>query len=399
MKKLTLLFAALMVSVTVFAQTCVDDAWQCLRQNQAPKAKKFIEECLAANPDNAQVWLMRGNVYINLYNTDQKKLKADPNYTPRYPDALQIANESFVKALSLDPKVQPKSGMLGAIDGQKLCAEPFYDLGNSYLKKGDYQKALDNFLVAAKNYELAKSSNASLAYYSAAAIYKENLKDNDNAKKMFAKSVSANPNFIYGIIELYYMYVDDKDTVNCGKMIDKMLAVPAEKLLKDVKSGVYEAQMSYYSMLNDEAKLMATCDSALAFDSSEEMVARCANYLSNYKAFQKAEDIIKNALAANPGSYKLNEQMGYLFYERMHAIEDQVAALQKEKKWNEAIALKGSPELKEMTEKAHEWCQKAYNIDADHLDNNKRLRELKVKLQLEVPQELNDKINARMHQN
>lgn len=157
--------------------------------------------------------------------------------------------------------------------------------------------------------------------------------------------------------------------------------------------------MSYYSMLNDEAKLMATCDSALAFDSSEEMVARCANYLSNYKAFQKAEDIIKNALAANPGSYKLNEQMGYLFYERMHAIEDQVAALQKEKKWNEAIALKGSPELKEMTEKAHEWCQKAYNIDADHLDNNKRLRELKVKLQLEVPQELNDKINARMHQN
>lgn len=398
MKKITLLLAALMVSVTVFAQTCVDDAWQCLRQNQAPKAKKFIEECLAANPDNAQVWLMRGNVYINLYNSDLKKLKADPNYTPRYPDALQIANEAFVKALTLDPKVQPKSGMLGAIDGQKLCADPFYDMARTYLEKGDHQKALEYFLLAAKNYELAKSANASLAYYSAAAIYKENLKDAENAKKMFAKSVSANPNFIYGIIELYYTYVDEQDTVNCGKMIDKMLAVPANKVPKEVKSSIYEAQMSYYSMLNDEAKLLATCDSALAFDASEEMVARCANYLSNYKAFQKAEDIIKTALAANPTSYKLNEQMGYLYYERMHAIEDEVAQLQKEKKWNEAIALKGSPELKEMTEKAHEWSQKAYEIEPDHLDNNKRLREVKVKLQLEVPKDLNDRINARMHQ-
>ena len=399
MKKLTLLFAALMVSLTVFAQTCVDDAWQCLRQNQAPKAKKFIEECLAANPDNAQVWLMRGNVYINLYNIDQKKLKADANYSPRYPDALQIANEAFVKALALDPKVQPKNGMLSALDGQKLCADPFYDMARTCLEKGDHQKALDYFLQAAKNYELAKSSNASLAYYSAAAIYKENFKDAENAKKMFAKSVAANPNFIYGIIELFYAYMDENDTINSGKMLEKMLEIPADKLSKEVKSNVYEAQMSYYAMRNDEAKLMAACDSALVFDSSEEMVARCANYMSNYKAFQKAEEIIRNALDANPRSFRLNEQMGYLFYERMHAIEDEVAALQKERKWNEAIALKGSPELKEMTEKAHEWCQKAYEIEPDHLDNNKRLREVKVKLQIEVPQELNDRINSRLHQN
>ncbi len=252
-------------------------------------------------------------------------------------------------------------------------------------------------MLAAKNYELAKSTNAALAYFQTALIYKDQLKDNENATKMFAKSVHNNPNFVLGIIELYYMYADANDTVNSKKTIAKLLAI--EKVPSNMQSAVYETQMHYYSMINDEASLMAVCDTALAHDSSEDMIARCANYLSNYKAFQKAEDIIKNALATNPNSYKLNEQMGYLFYERMHAIEDQVAALQKEKKWNEAIALKGSPELKEMTEKAHEWCQKAYEIEPDHLDNNKRLREVKVKLQLEVPKELNDRINARMHQN
>lgn len=395
MKKLTLLLAALMVVSTLFAQTCVDDAWQCLRQNQAPKAKKFIESCMESYPDNAQVWLMKANVYINLYNSDQKKLKADPNYVPRYPEALTVANEAFMKALQLDPKVQPKTGMLGAIEGQKLCAQPFYDLGVQALEKKDYQKALDNFLLAAKNYELAKSNNAALAYFQAAVIYKDQLKDNDNATKMFAKSVHSNPNFVLGIIELYYMYADANDTVNCKKTIAKLLAV--ESAPANMQSAIYETQMHYYSMINDEANLMAVCDTALAHDSSEEMVARCANYLSNYKAFAKAEEIITKALAAKPNSFKLNEQMGYLFYERMHAIEDQVAELQKEKKWNEAIALKGSPELKELTEKAHEWSQKAYDIESNHLDNNKRLRELKLKLQIPVPQELNDMINSHMH--
>ena len=139
MKKLTLLLVALMVGSTIFAQTCIDDAWQCLKQNQAPKAKKFIENCVEAYPDNAQVWLMRGNVYINLLNSDQKKMQADPNYVPRYPDALSIANESFVKALKLDATVKPKTGMLGALDGQKLCAQPFYDEGVRYLNQGKYQ--------------------------------------------------------------------------------------------------------------------------------------------------------------------------------------------------------------------------------------------------------------------
>ncbi len=377
----------------MFAQTCVDDAWQCLRQNQAPKAKKFIETCMAAYPDNAEVWLMKANVYVNLYNMDQKKISGDPNYTPRYPDALSVANEAFVKALQLDPKVQPKTGMLGAIEGQRLCAQPIYDMGVKAAEKGDNQKAIEHFLLAAKNFELGKSTgNAAMAYIQAALIYKDKLNDKENAATMLTKATSCKKDFTAAYIELYYLYLDMADTVKCGETIEKAAKnAPAEDQVQ-----LAEPMMNYYYMTNQGDKLLALCDTVIARDPKNiDMIAICANYLSNYKSFAKAEEILKQGLEIAPNDFKLNEQMGYRFYEEMHAIDEQASALIKEKKYNEAIALRDSPEIKNAIQKGYEWCQKAYDINSDNLDNNRHLRELMVKLQMPVPQELNDKINAR----
>ena len=43
MKKWMLVLVALFVSVSAFSQSCLDDVWQCLRSNQIPKAKKFMD--------------------------------------------------------------------------------------------------------------------------------------------------------------------------------------------------------------------------------------------------------------------------------------------------------------------------------------------------------------------
>ena len=393
MKKLTVLLVALLASSTMFAQTCIDDAWQCLRQNQAPKAKKFIESCMEAYPDNAQVWLMKANVYVSLYNSEQAKLDKDPNYVSRYPDALMIANEAFVKALQLDKNVQPKTNMLGAIDGQRLCAEPIYQLGIESLKKGDYQKALDYFTLAAKNFELGKSStNAAMAYVQAALIYRDKLNDKENSSAMFAKAIANKKDFADAYVELYYLYLEMNDTVRCGTTIENALKnVPADK-----QNSLAEPMMNYYSMTNQGEKLLALCDTVILNNPKDvNMAAVCANYLSNYKSFAKAEEILNKALAAEPNNFKLNEQMGYRYYEEMQSLEEQAAQYIKDKKYNEAIALRNSPEMKELVQKGYEWANKAYNIDPDHLDNMLHLRQLMVKLGMTVPQELNDKINAR----
>lgn len=393
MKKLTVLLVALLASSTMFAQTCIDDAWQCLRQNQAPKAKKFIETCMEAYPDNAQVWLMKANVYVNLYNSDQTKLDKDPNYVPRYPDALIIANEAFVKALQLDKNVQPKTGMLGAIDGQRVCAEPIYKMGIVALQNGDYQKALEQFTLAARNFELGKSAtNAATAYVQAALIYRDKLNDKENASAMFAKAIANKKDFADAYVELYYLYLDMNDTVRCGETVEKVLKnVPADK-----QNSLAEPMMNFYSLTNQGEKLLALCDTVIANNPKDvNMAAVCANYLSNYKSFAKAEEILNKALAAEPNNFKLNEQMGYRYYEEMQSLEEQAAQYIKDKKYNEAIALRNSPEMKELVQKGYEWANKAYNIDPDHLDNMLHLRQLMVKLGMTVPQELNDKINAR----
>ena len=120
-----LVLVALFVSASAFSQSCLDDVWQCLRSKQVPKAKKFMESCMAANPDNAAVWLMQANVNVQLFNYDQERLQKDKTATPRYPNALEDAYNAFVKALELDKNVQPKTGMLGAKEGQQLLAGPF----------------------------------------------------------------------------------------------------------------------------------------------------------------------------------------------------------------------------------------------------------------------------------
>ncbi len=392
MKKLTFLLIGFMMVTTAFAQSCLDDVWMCLRQNQAPKAKKLLENCMANNPDNAQVWLMKANVYVNLYNIDQKKISADPTYTPRYPDALLTANEAFIKALELDPKVEPKTGMLGALGGQKLCAEPFYNMGIQAEEKGDYPTAIKYLTLSAKNYELAKvNNNAAAAYLQLALVYNK-MKDTENYRNMLKKSIACAPAaYPACYVELYYIYQAENDTVNCGKILDKaMAALPAEK-----HGDLTEARMDYLSMTNQKDKLLELCDDMLKANPGDlTTIVNCANYLSNFKAYDKAEELLTEALAKNPNDFKLNNQMAYRYFLEALDYEDRIEAAKNAKQWNEMNTIR--TEEKPILQKAHDWSDKAYQINPDDRQNNIMLRQLKVQLQIAVPEELNTKVNSYM---
>ena len=393
MKKLMLAIVGLMMSTVVFSQSCLDDVWMCLRQNQAPKAKKLLEGCMAANPESAQVWLMKANVYVNLYNMDQKKISADPNYTPRYPDALLTANEAFVKALELDPKVEPKTGMLSAIGGQKLCAEPFYNMGIQAEEKGDYQNAVKYFTLAAKNYELAKVNNNAAAAYLQLALAYGKLNDQANYKHMLQKSIACAPAaYPACYTELYYIYQAENDTVNCGKILDKGFAVlPVEK-----QGELVEAQMNYYSMTDQKDKLMALCDTMLKRNPGDlTTVVNCANYLSNFKAYEKAEEILTEALAKDPNNFKLNSQMAYRYFMEVVDYEDRIEAAKNAKQWGEMNPLREAQ--KPVLQKAHDWSDKAYKINPDDRQNNIMLQQLKVKLLIPVPEDLKAKVDSYRH--
>lgn len=394
MKKWMLVLVALFVSVSAFSQSCLDDVWQCLRSNQIPKAKKFMDACMAENPDNAAVWLMQANVNVQLYNYDQERKAKDANANPRYPNALEDAYNAFVKALELDNKVTPKTAMLGAQEGQKLLADPFKDKAVLAEKNGKHDEALKYYGLAAKCYELGGSKgNAAAMYYNTAIVYMEK-KDNDNCTKMLEKSVATYPTISPAAYDvLYYNYKDLNDTVKCGEILakaQKAFANDPEKL-----ATLYAPIMDYYATIGDQEKLLATCDQALA-TGDPEMIPRCATYLTNAKSYDKAEQILKDAIAKDPKNFELLKGMGYRYAVEYYDIQARRQAAMDARQYEEATRLFQSPERKAAMENAHEWCQKAYEVNSDDLANNRILREMKALLGLEIPQELNDKINARM---
>lgn len=402
MKKLMLIVLGIALSTSLFGQSCLDDVWQCLRNGQPPKAKKFLEECMKSNPDNAQVWLMKGNVYYRLYESDMKKKEADANYTPRYPNAPIEANDAFLQALKLDSKVEPKAGMMSANLGQRALAIPIYDMGVAAMQAKKYQNAIQYFTLAAHNFELgSESSNAALAYYEAAVCYLT-MKDPANEKVMLEKAIANGFSSPAAYTELYYIYRDNNDTAKCKNIIEKGLA----EFKPEQQIDFADARLNYFSMINDNERLIAVVDEILASinaksaqtEDDKNMISICANYLNNCKAYDKAESVLRSALEKDPKNFLFLSQMGYRYYEEMHDYMDKVKDLQSQKLWNDANAINLSPEFKQVKENAHEWCEKAYEVNSDNLDNNKRLRELKALLQKPIPQELNDKINSHIKQ-
>ena len=394
MKKWMLVLVALFVSVSAFSQSCLYDVWQCLNSKQVPKAKKFMESCMAENPDNAAVWLMQANVNVQLFNYDQERKEKDPNVTPRYPNALEDAYAAFVKALELDKNVEPKNGMFGAREGQELLAGPFEGKARVADDQNKLQDALKYYGLAAKCYELAqKKDNAAKMYLATALVYFK-MKDMENYEKMLEKCVATSPSASEGAyVELYYLYKDNNDTVKCGEILTK-----AEKIFGEKSPAqLYEPMMDYYAMTGNEEKLLAIVDKAIA-TGNPDMIPICATYLVNAKKYDKAEQILKDAIAANPKDFTLLSKMGYRYAMEYYDIMDRRQTAMNTRKWEEATRLFQSEERKAAMQNAHDWCQRAYEVNSDDLTNNRILREMKVQLNLEVPQELNDKINARMKQ-
>ena len=392
MKKWMLVLVALFVSVSAFSQSCLDDVWQCLRSNQVPKAKKFMDACLASNQDNAAAWLMQANVNVQLYDYDLTRMQKDPSATPRYPNALEDAYNAFIKAVELDKNVTPKTGMLGPKEGQQLLATPFEGMAKSAKEKGKIDEAIKYYGYAAKCYELAgKKDDAAKVFLMTGLVYRDK-NDNENYEKMLEKCIATSPKVQpAAYVELYYLYQGTKDTVKCGEVLAK-----AEKAYKGEEMPIlYEPQMDYYAMTGDEEKLLATVDKAIATGEAS-MTPICATYLTNAKQYAKAEQLLTSALATNPKDFTLLSKMGYRYAMEYYDIMDRRQTAMNTRQWEEATRLFQSEERKTAMEKAHEWCQKAYEVNPDDLANNRILREMKVQLNIEVPQELNDKINARM---
>lgn len=105
--------------------------------------------------------------------------------------------------------------------------------------------------------------------------------------------------------------------------------------------------------------------------------------------------ILRAALENKPNDFSLLKQMGYRYALEYYDLMDQRKKAMDSRQYDEANRIYQSAERKAAMENAHEWCEKAYQVDPDNLENNLILREMKVLLGLPANPELNAKIQAR----
>ncbi|MEZ4807883.1 MAG: tetratricopeptide repeat protein [Flavobacteriales bacterium] len=158
----------------------VVNAYNYMKDDQLAKAVEFIEPAIldAKTGANEKTWRYRGDIYRLIVSSDDPALKA------QFPDAMDKAVDSYLKANELDTKGSYKVEnvrALGALQGTSLNA------GNEAFTAKDYDKAISNY---ARSERIAKAFgqtdtnaifNSALAYESkgdaAAAItrYREAL--------------------------------------------------------------------------------------------------------------------------------------------------------------------------------------------------------------------------------
>jgi tetratricopeptide (TPR) repeat protein len=390
MKKLFLAALVSILAISLNAQN-VNDVWLLLQNNNVAGAQKKIEECMqiSSYQTDATAWLYRGNVYLRVYDRDNERVKKNPEYVSRFPDAIFTAYESFYKALELNPKIEAVSGLIDPTNGQVTCGSEMYKIGMAAFEKNDYEKAKRYLSVAAKAFNPDPSMKiySSYAYY---FLYRIGIAENDAAAQKSALDDAIAINTDYDVIYrlAYNMYNSAKDTVKCGEI----LKAAKKNVPKDKRGTIYALELGYLVAVNDSVQLEKCLKNVMKYTKDTSVMADCANYLVDAKGFEKATELLDSALVHNPESFSINSMVAYNYY--MQAAElgtlSSKAMSHSELSFNERLALsdKYKAEQDAVMEKAYEWALKSYQLNKNDHSNNTILKQVGMQLKKELPAEL-----------
>ena len=377
---------------------CLNDVEYALTSlKEVPRAKKYIDECFPGNESSADVWLVRANVYIQLFEYEIERNNKEPKYKIRWPEAIIIANESFYKAVEINPNVKPSRGLIDSKDGQLLTAPAIHDMAAEAMDNKNYTEAVKLLNLVIRSYKADAKKyaiNLAIAYLDLSNCYKA-MGDEVNEKKLLLDAAKINLAIPDIYLNLYDIYLKENDTVKCGEILTQAKKVLPDSLATNVKS--YE--LDYFSMIGDTTKLKSAAIKMFEqFKDKPAVIGIIVNHLINHKEYQLAEKMLEEGLLISPNDVKLLQLMAYRFNcEALDFItlkDDKLK--EKPKKYLEAeAALKKANEI---FETARVWAEKAYIIDPDDKDNNTIFQRILVRLNLDVPPELQEKVDSYKQQ-
>ena len=201
MKRLVILLAVVFTAHVMMAQKMDrTNAYNYNRNGQYEKAIESIEKCvnheafLGMKPkDQAQAWLYRGTIYVNVHQ--------QPELAVKYPDALDKAYESLERCIATDPDYA-KDNAYEIYPRIAHIATTYYQDGIDLFNSEAYEQAGVNFK---KSFEISSNGaapdtsalvNAALAYqrgdnYDEALVCYEGLKTLGYDKVDVYKNIAA----------------------------------------------------------------------------------------------------------------------------------------------------------------------------------------------------------------
>lgn len=406
MKKLALLIAFIITTTFSFSQNnMVVSAFNYHRNGKLDKAKEAIDKA-TVHPktiSNAKTWYYRGNIYIDIYNSQ------DENYKNLDPDALYKAYEAYTKATELDTK---KTYAIDIIQRMPIVAQAYFNDGaNKYnlgmeANKSDSALAVKEFKNAVNSFEKAYD-----IYYEAGAIdtlslyyiaYTANLShDYELALDKFNTLIEYDypETGIYSSISKIYLdYKDD--------------AVKSEEYLKlgmqkfPGNEYLLFATINFYLERDKTAEALDLLEVAAELENVNETIFYAIGVQYNKivedtnqsneardNAFENAVNAYKKALEINPDYFDSNYNMGALYVNKAIAIIEIANQL----------PLDATEEYKTMNEEAKNYLslslpylEKAHELQPDDISTLGSLKDIYTRLKMyDKMKEINTKLENR----
>ncbi len=347
MRNTLLTITSLALATGLSAQNAnVVSAYNYMQDGKLDKAAEFIEPA-TKDPKTGiseKTWRYRGNIYRLIAMGDDAGLKA------KYPDALEKAVDSYLKAVELDTKGAYKTenvSYLGALQGAALNG------GNDAYMAKDYAKAV-------ARYEMSQRIAAQFNQVDTNAIFNKALAyeaagDAPNAVKAYREAIAAGYND--GKVYVFITGLEEKQ----GNR-DAAIATAKEGLQRFPANKELRLQLTdLLIQANRSEEAEKSLKEAIANDTGnpnlwfglgnlyDKMAGETKDAAATKALSEKAEDAYKQAIAADGRFFDAYYNIGVLYnnraageIERCNAIKSDTEYL-KCKKTADELILKALP--------------------------------------------------------
>ncbi len=391
MKKIVLLTLLFFTATIGFSQkNQVVSAYNYHKSGKLDKAKEAIDKaCLHPKSMNmAKTWYYKGNIYIDIYNSDNEE------YKKLDPDALNVAYAAYLKATELDEK---KTYYVEILARMPMVGESFFNYGANLYNAGqtalteldtvtahqEFGKAVDAFENAYKIYKDAGSEDSLTIYYIAVAA--ELGEDYDKARQALETLVAMSypePGIYSSLASIYY--IQDKEAGKAATTYaDGRTKYPdnLSLLLNETNFMLAEKQTDKaLDNLELAAKLdttNATIFFAIGANYNQIVDDSTSSFEMKTIAFKKSVEAYNKAIQIRPDYFDPNYNMGALYVNSAAILIDEANQLpfEEQEKYDE---MKGKAD--EFLTDCLPYLEKAHQILPDDMSTLYSLKEIYARL-------------------